>query len=118
MSFSYYDINNRQVKTLNLQVGANWQSVKTGNDFLNTIFKSIDNGDGIISNIEISMLERLIKNCDTNYNNKFDTDDYESVLDELEKGRDNLYTETVTNLTPEDLTLDILKKRFPEIAIF
>lgn len=114
MSFSYYDINNRQVKTLNLQVGANWQSVKTGNDFLNTIFKSIDNGDGIISNIEISMLERLIKNCDTNYNNKFDTDDYESVLDELEKGRDNLYTETVTNLTPEDLTLDILKKRFPE----
>lgn len=114
MSFSYYDNNNRQVKTLNLQVGANWQDIETENDFLNTIFKSIDDGDGTVSNIEISMLERFIKNCDKNNNNIFDQNDYESVHDEVRKGRENLYTETVTNLTPEDLTLDVLKKRFPE----
>jgi len=57
MDFFYYD-NNNKVKNLHLHVNSKW-NLKTDNNYLNTIFSFVDNGDGIIQESELSILSKL-----------------------------------------------------------
>lgn len=72
MSFSYNNYNNEEVK-LNLKVGANWDSLNIENQYLNTIFAKIDDGDRNISEDELSTLERILNKANNIKNNIIDS---------------------------------------------
>lgn len=72
MSFSYNNFNNEEVK-LNLKVGVNWDSLKIENQYLNTIFAKIDDGDRNISEDELSTLERILNKANNIKNNIIDS---------------------------------------------
>lgn len=72
MSFSYNNFNNEEVK-LNLKVGVNWDSLKIENQYLNTIFAKIDDGDRSISEEELSTLERILNKANNVKNNILDS---------------------------------------------
>ena len=61
--FSYYDKSNRLNK-LDLSIGSSWEAKKIDNDFLNTIFKKIDNGDETLQSNELLLLYRLLNMAD------------------------------------------------------
>lgn len=72
MSFSYNNFNNEEAK-LNLKVGMNWDSLKIENQYLNTIFAKIDDGDRSISEEELSTLERILNKANNVKNNILDS---------------------------------------------
>ncbi len=72
MSFSYNNFNNEEVK-LNLKIGVNWDSLKIENQYLNTIFAKIDDGDRSISEEELSTLERILNKANNVKNNILDS---------------------------------------------
>lgn len=55
-----------QVVKKTLEINDKWVAVKTSNSILNSIFNSIDNGDGIIQQNELDALQTLIKGNDKN----------------------------------------------------
>ena len=54
-------IQNKNISRLNLQVGQSWVNAKIKDSFINTIFKDIDNGDGIIQDNELVILNDSVE---------------------------------------------------------
>ena len=120
MEFSYYDTNN-QIKKLDIKIGSKWSENKTGNVYLNSIFKSADNGDNIVQENEFSIVKFLLKKADSLIKKsagdgvvdddelwemtKHFKDNYK--MSELKNGR-------IDTIDPNDYTLESLKKRYPE----
>lgn len=100
MSYSYYDKNNK-IQDLNLEVGATWESVKCQNERINSIFTYVDNlcnGDGIIQEYELDLLNQLLQIAD----NTISSTAQDNVLDDtelenLQKLIDNTNKPTVIN---------------------
>ena len=63
MDFSYYNNENKEIK-LQISAGMNWQDLNVQNQSLNSIFSKVDDGDGKISERELSLLEMLFKKAD------------------------------------------------------
>ena len=60
MNFFYLDNNNNKV-SLDIQVGKKWSEQKVENEYLNTIFSKLDDGDDIVQEKEISALSKLLE---------------------------------------------------------
>lgn len=58
MDYFYYE-NNESIK-LNLTAGSKWSEQQTGNAYLNTIFSRVDNGDDIVQEKELTVLNKLL----------------------------------------------------------
>ena len=120
MEFSYYDSNN-QIKKLDIKIGSKWSENKTGNAYINSIFKSADNGDDIVQENEFSIVKFLLKKADsliskTAGDGVVDDDELwemtrnfkkEYKMSDLKNGR-------IDVIDPDDYTLEALKKRYPE----
>ena len=118
MEFSYYDTN--QIKKLDIKIGSKWSEIKTGNVYINSIFKNADNGDGIVQENEFSIVLFLLKKADSLIKKsagdgvvdndelwemtKHFKDNYK--MSELKNGR-------IDTIDPNDYTLESLKKRYP-----
>ena len=116
MDFNYFDINNIK-RTLNLQVGDSWKDLGAEHEFLNSIFSQVDDGDGKVSNLEITTFQKLFKYADTllkntKGNNNIEAEEITELQNILDKGKIDTNT-IIRSITPEDLTLEALEKRFP-----
>lgn len=121
MDFSYYDNKNVE-RTLNLKIGDNWSEIETGNNFLNSIFNKVDDGDGVLGNTEFLMLKKLFEMADnfikkTAGNNVIENKELEELQKRLEDNTikvNDVCDEVVKNIDLKDHTLKVLRKRFPE----
>ncbi len=118
MEFSYYD-NHNQIKKLDIKIGSKWSEIKTDNVYLNSIFRSVDNGDDIAQEQEFSIVKFLLKKADSLLSKtagddvvdddelfemiKHFKDDYK--MGELKNGR-------IDKIDLDDYTIDSLKKRY------
>ena len=60
MNFFYLDNNNQKVG-VNISVGSKWSEQKTDNEYLNSIFGKIDDGDDMVQERELNVLGRLVE---------------------------------------------------------
>lgn len=79
MSFSYYD-NDKQIQQIDIQVGSKWADYQTANEKLNSIFKEVDDGDGVVQISEKMLLDQLVKQADNQVtDNILEEDELETV---------------------------------------
>lgn len=62
--FSYIN-KDQEVKDIKFRYGEKWSEITTDNQTLNSIFQSVDNGDGIIQAEEISTLNKVLNYIDS-----------------------------------------------------
>ena len=94
MYFSFYEFYNRNNKEVRLKIdtGSKWSQQKDTNDYMNTIFEYVDNGDDIIQDSELSVLNKILaiaakKASDSGCRFQLLSNDaLKEVADELESG--------------------------------
>lgn len=91
MDFSYYNSNNEKIK-LNIDVGTKWDSLKVDNQKLNSIFAQVDDGNGEVSDEELTLLQKLFKKADgiinsAKKNNILENDELEELEKQIEEGK-------------------------------
>ncbi len=110
MSFSYFD-NDKQIQKIDIQVGGKWADYQTSNEKLNSIFKEVDDGDGIVQITEKAMVDDLIKQADNQIestaNNNFLEDE------ELQKF-DITFARLKQSFDTSYFTADRIKTYYPE----
>lgn len=52
-------MNNNNIEELNVNLGDNWDDVKTNNKTINSIFNTIDDGDGIVQAKELNAVNKI-----------------------------------------------------------
>lgn len=116
MSFSYFDNADKLNKINDIKAGDKWAEIKTDNDMLNSIFKQVDDGDGIVQQDELDVLNRVLTNVD-----KLSAEDKVISNEELETLNKNLEERKVTQaqlklsekFNPEDYSFENVKKCYP-----
>ena len=91
MDFFYYNNNNEKIK-LNIDVGAKWDSLKVDNQKLNSIFAQVDDGNGEVSNEELTLLQKLFKKADgifkaADKNNILENEELDEIEKQIEEGK-------------------------------
>lgn len=76
-----------KVSDINTYYGQKWENIKTDNKSLNSIFKAVDNGDGIVQAEELNVLNKILNYID----NLFKKDEIidEKEIAEFQKQLDN-----------------------------
>ncbi len=66
MDYSFWNNNNSKLNKINLKTGKSWSDItkKADNTGLNSIWQLIDNGDGIVQQQELDLLNKLLKAAD------------------------------------------------------
>ena len=52
-------MNNNNIEELDVNLGDNWDDVKTNNKTINSIFNTIDDGDGIVQAKELNAVNKI-----------------------------------------------------------
>jgi len=120
MNFNYYD-NNKKVSSIKFQIGAKFSQLGIKNNLINSIFSKIDDGDGVISEKEYSIMQYLFKVADTSNkntaNNKIvDNNELQKVINKLVNNIINirdLKKGKIDKINPDDYSLASIKKRYP-----
>lgn len=84
--FSFMNKDNK-VCDINTYYGQKWESVKTDNETLNSIFSGVDNGDGIVQPKELNALSKVLNYIDNLFNKDEIIDAKE--INEFKKQLDN-----------------------------
>lgn len=82
----FYIFNNNDKVKLNISAGSNWSDLNIQNQSLNSIFNKIDDGDNIVSENELSILEKILKKADTSKNNIIENEEFEKIIEQIDKG--------------------------------
>lgn len=120
MDFSYYDSNN-QIKKLDIKIGSKWSENKVDNEYLNSIFKSVDNGDNIVQEQEFCAVKFLLNETDSAIQNSvvdkvLENEELAKIAKKIktEYSIEKLKTGSIEKIDPDDYTIERLKERYPE----
>lgn len=94
MQFSYFGKNNELVK-LSIKTEQTWIDQNVNNDFLDSIFSIIDDGNGIVSEKEHSFLNKLLQMADDIFNETandgiIDNNEIETLINDIKTKKINL----------------------------
>ena len=93
-----------KVVSRTLEEGQKWEQRKTSNKTLNNIFETADDGDGVVSQLEIDTINRIIKEQDKNKNGILEEEDLKQIADikkdgwEIAKKRINVALEIYNDI--------------------
>ena len=81
MNFSFFTKNNSSTN-FNIKVGQKWNSYinKQNNPMINSILTAIDNGNGIVDEAELDILNRFIKTLDKNEDKKISKKEFDNIV--------------------------------------
>ena len=69
-----------------IEEGQKWEECKTSNSTLNSIFAKVDDGDGIVSQLEIDTINRIFKEQDKNKNGIYEEEDLKQIANIKKNG--------------------------------
>ena len=92
--FSYTNKNGK-IQDVKTYYGQNWDELKTDNEHLNSIFKKVDNGDGIVQPKELNLLNKISLYIDSikkeSANNQIlENSELQEFSEQLKSGKINL----------------------------
>ena len=113
--------NNKKIGKFEPIIGKEWSKQEIKNEYLNTIFGLIDNGDGKLSEEEYDLFQRLLNkadgiNSDTK-NSVAENSELKTLIQKIEDGEIDIdeMKETPSEYFDKNLyTREALKKRYPE----
>ena len=81
MNFSFFTKNNSSTN-FNIKVGQKWNSYinKQNNPMINSILTAIDNGNGIVDEAELDILNKFIKTLDKNEDKKISKKEFDNIV--------------------------------------
>lgn len=84
-------INNNSVEELKVRLGDKWDDFKTNNKTINSIFKAVDDGDGVVQAKELNAINKIFLYIDKlvdkfKGNNTLDGEELESYASKLNNG--------------------------------
>ena len=81
MNFSFFTKNNSSTN-FNIKVGQKWNSYinKQNNPMINSILTAIDNGNGIVDEAELDVLNKFIKALDKNEDKKISKKEFDNIV--------------------------------------
>ncbi len=118
MTFSFWDNSNSNFNKLNIQKKTNWIDIanRMNNAKFNSIWRLVDNGDGIVQKKEINMLNKLLeiadKSIDKTKGNK--TIENEEFAELTKKILDGTITKELDKKTAERITQNLAKLSWSE----
>lgn len=82
MNFSFFTQNNTSTHH-NIKIGQKWSSYinKQNNPILNSILTTIDNGNGIVDEAELDVLDSFVKTIDRNKDKQISKKEYDSIIE-------------------------------------
>ena len=75
-----------QIVSRTIEEGQKWEECKTSNSTLNSVFTTVDDGDGIVSEHEIDTIKRVIKEQDKNKNGICEEEDLKEIANITKDG--------------------------------
>ena len=81
MNFSFFTQNNTSTN-FNIKIGQKWNSYinKQNNPMLNSVLTAIDNGNGIVDEAELDILNKFIKTLDINEDKKISKKEFDNTV--------------------------------------
>ena len=116
-----YEKSNGKFQELKIKIGEQWSKQNIKSSELSTIFNMIDDGDGILSEQEYGIFDRLLKIADSpdagNSNKTAEISELKTLIEKIKNKEINLKdlsSKPEENYDEEKYSVEALKKRYPE----